>query len=101
MPDGRPIMFRNDYSVEGIIQGAGFDNRWFISAMNICSGNRGQLDRVFFGELCDEWKQKGFFVCKFYQDDPMSDDDWQGILVEGGRRTCCRSDRQQFLVGFL
>ena len=75
-------MFRNDYSVEGIIQGAGFDNRWFISAMNICSGNRGQLDRVFFGELCDEWKQKGFFVCKFYQDDPMSDDDWQVILVD-------------------
>ena len=27
----RPVMFRNDYSVEGIIQGAGFDNRWFIS----------------------------------------------------------------------
>ena len=73
----RPVMFRNDYSVEGIIQGAGFDNRWFISAMNIVSGNRGQLDRLFFGELCDEWIDNGFFVCKFYQDDPQSDDDWQ------------------------
>ena len=91
VPDGRPIMFRNDYSVEGIIQGAGFDNRWFISAMNICSGNRGQLDRVFFGELCDEWKQKGFFVCKFYQDDPMSDDDWQVVLVDD-RIPCGRDE---------
>ena len=46
-----PVMFHNDYSVEGIIQGAGFDNRWFISALSIVAGNRGQLDRIFFGEL--------------------------------------------------
>ena len=24
----------------------------------------------------------GFFICKFYQDDPLSDDDWQVILVD-------------------
>ena len=74
---GTPVMFHNDYSVEGIIQGAGFDNRWFISALNIVSGNRGQLDRIFFGELDETWIDKGFFVCKFFKDDPMSDDDWQ------------------------
>ena len=89
-PDS-PVMFRNDYSVEGIIQGSGFDNRWFVSALNICSGNRGQLDRVFFGELCDEWIDKGFFVCKFYQDDPLSDDDWQVVLIDD-RIACTRDD---------
>ena len=30
----------------------------------------------------DEWIDKGFFVCKFYQDDPSSDDDWQVILID-------------------
>ena len=38
-----------------------------------------QLDRIFFGEH-DE--AQGFFVCKFYQDDPLSDDDWQVVLVD-------------------
>ena len=80
-PDA-PVMFRNDYSVEGIIQAEGFDNRWFISSLNIVSGNRGQLDRIFFGELCDEWIEKGFFVVKFYADDPLSDDDWAVVLVD-------------------
>ena len=93
-----PVMFQNDYSVEGIIQAAGFDNRWFISALNIVSGNRGQLDRVFFGELDDTWKEKGFFVCKFYKDDPLSDDDWQVVIVDdripcdaNGQPAFCRS----------
>ena len=62
--------------VSGIVQGK-MDNRWFISALNIVAANRVQLDRVFFGELDVTWVQHGFFVCKFYKDDPYSDDDWQ------------------------
>ena len=73
----QPMLFKSLYEIEGIIQGAAMDNKWFISALNIVSGNRSQLDRVFFGELDDTWIEKGFFVCKFYEDDPMSDDDWQ------------------------
>ena len=45
-----------------------------MSALNIVAGNREQLDRMF---MCDmQYADKGFFVLKFYRDDPMSDDDW-------------------------
>ena len=81
-----PMLFKNDYEVEGIIQGEGTTNRWLLSALNIIGGNREQLARVFMeheeGAL-EHYEEKGFFVCKFYQDDPLSDDDWQVILVDG------------------
>lgn len=41
-------------------------------------GNREQLDRFFFGES-ELHADKGFFVCKIYRDDPLSDDDWQAV----------------------
>ena len=57
-----------------------------------------QLDRVFFGELDQSWLDFGFFVCKFFQDDPNSDDDWQVVLIDdrlpcdaNGRPAFCRS----------
>lgn len=73
----QPMLFKSLYEIEGIIQGAGMDNKWFISALNIVAANRTQLDRIFFGELDTTWVTYGFYVCKFYQDDPMSDDDWK------------------------
>uniref|UniRef100_A0A7S2NM39 Calpain catalytic domain-containing protein n=1 Tax=Haptolina brevifila TaxID=156173 RepID=A0A7S2NM39_9EUKA len=78
----QPTFYKSMWEIEGIIQGAGMDNRWFISALNIVASNRGQLDRVFFGELDPTWVAYGFFVCKFYQDDPLSDDDWQVVLID-------------------
>ena len=75
-----PKLFKNDWEVEGIIQSPHLDNRWFISALNIVAGNRDQLDRLF---MCDyDHKDKGFFVLKFYMDDPKSDDDWAVVLVD-------------------
>ena len=73
-----PMLFKNDFEVEGIIQGEGTTNRWLLSALNIIGGNREQLDRVFM----EHDEAQGFFICKFYQDDPLSDDDWQVILVD-------------------
>ena len=78
----QPMFFKSMFEIEGIIQGAGMDNRWFISALNIVASNRGQLDRIFFGEIDPTWVTYGFFVCKFYQDDPKSDDDWQVVVVD-------------------
>ena len=77
-----PTFYKSMFEIEGIIQGAGMDNRWFISALNIVAANRGQLDRIFFGEIDPTWVAYGFFVCKFYQDDPLSDDDWAVVLVD-------------------
>ena len=75
-----PLLFKNDWEVEGIIQSPHLDNRWFISALNIVAGNRDQLDRLF---MCDcQYADKGFFVLKFYMDDPKSDDDWAVVLVD-------------------
>ena len=85
-----PTLFKNTWEVEGIVQGAGMDNKWFVSALNIVAGNRGQLDRIFFGEVDDTWIEYGFFVCKFYQDDPYSDDDWQVVIVDD--RIPCGAD---------
>ena len=92
-----PVFFKNDYETDGIIQGV-MDNRWFVSALNIVSANRTQMDRVFFGELDQSWLDSGFFVCKFYRDDPSSDDDWQVVLIDdripcdaNGRPAFCRS----------
>ena len=45
------------------------------------AANRTQFDRIFFGELDTTWVTYGFYVCKFYQDDPMSDDDWKVNLT--------------------
>jgi len=78
----QPTFFKSSFEIEGIIQGAGMDNKWLISSMNIIASNRTQLNRIFFGELDPTWVAYGFFVCKFYQDDPMSDDDWQVVLVD-------------------
>ena len=75
-PPRQPLLWKSLWEVEGIIQG-GLDDRWFVSSLNIVSANRGQLDRIFFGEVDPTWVTYGFFVCKFYQDDPMSDDDWK------------------------
>lgn len=87
-------MFVNNWEaaegIAGMWEAAdGNDNRWLISALNIVAANRGQLDRVFFGELDDTWIEKGFFTCKFYRDDPNSDDDWQASTCN--RHRYCHS----------
>ncbi len=76
----QPKLFKNDWEVEGIVQCPSLDNRWMMSALNIVAGNREQLDRMF---MCDmQYADKGFFVLKFYRDDPMSDDDWAVVIVD-------------------
>ncbi|KAL1518789.1 hypothetical protein AB1Y20_003072 [Prymnesium parvum] len=93
--DQHPIFYKNDYEADGLCQGGGLDNRWFISALNIVAANRIQLDRIFFGELDQTWIDNGFFVCKFYKDDPLSDDDWQVVLIDD-RIPCDANGRPAF-----
>ena len=104
----QPMLFKSLWEVEGIIQGATMDNKWFVSTLNIVSANRGQLDRIFFGEVDPTWVTYGFFVCKFYQDDPASDDDWQVILVDdripcdaNGNPVFCRHPDQRTYWGMI
>ena len=104
----QPMLFKSLWEVEGIIQGATMDNKWFVSTLNIVSANRGQLDRIFFGEVDPTWVTYGFFVCKFYQDDPQSDDDWQVILVDdripcdaNGNPVFCRHPDQRTYWGMI
>ena len=77
-------------------------------ALNIVSANRGQLDRIFFGEVDPTWVTYGFFVCKFYHDDPLSDDDWQVVLVDdripcdaNGNPVFCRHPDQRTYWGMI
>ena len=35
-----PMLFKNDWEVEGIVQSPHLDNRWLMSALNIVAGNR-------------------------------------------------------------
>merc|ERR1740130_1721099 len=89
-PGPAPVLFKNDFEVEGVVQqwdDNGNDNRWLLSTLNIVAGNRDQLDRAFMDM---EHAAQGFFVVKIYRDDPMSDDDWQVILVDD--RVPCGAD---------
>ena len=61
MPN-EPVLFKNDWEVEGIIQSPHLDNRWFISALNIVAGNREQLDRIFMWRADQYEGTNGFFV---------------------------------------
>ena len=104
----QPMLFKSLWEVEGIIQGASMDNKWFVSTLNIVSANRGQLDRIFFGEVDPTWVTYGFYVCKFYQDDPASDDDWHVVLVDdripcdaNGNPVFCRHPDQRTYWGMI
>mmetsp|Transcript_24167 Transcript_24167/g.75330 ORF Transcript_24167/g.75330 Transcript_24167/m.75330 type:complete len:1388 (+) Transcript_24167:48-4211(+) len=96
MPE-EPSLVKVDWQVENIRQGQ-VDDRWLISAINIVSSNTEQLWRAFLdptktgdggrvkdgerSEVHTVGQQFGFYVCRFYHDDPESDDDWALVLVD-------------------
>ena len=92
-----PVLTKLEYQVENIRQGA-VNDRWLISAINIVSSNTEQLMRAFLdptkaadggrvgprekSEVHAFGQKYGFFACRLYHDDPLSDDDWAVVIVD-------------------
>mmetsp|Transcript_37031 Transcript_37031/g.85732 ORF Transcript_37031/g.85732 Transcript_37031/m.85732 type:complete len:233 (+) Transcript_37031:239-937(+) len=95
--DDVPVLMKKEWQVENIRQGR-VNNRWLISAINIVSSNTEQLMRAFLdptkasaggrvaakerSEVHSFGQQHGIYACRFYVDDPLSDDDWAVVLVD-------------------
>jgi len=85
--DGSPRLFNHDYGgIQGVIASP-LLNRWLLAACNIVGGDLAVLERVFVDSTHAE---KGFYVVRFYVDDPHSDDDWQVVLIDD--RLPCGAD---------
>lgn len=92
-----PMLLKVPWQVENIRQGA-VNDRWLISAINIVSSNTEQLMRAFLdptkasaggrvgakeeSNVHSFGQQYGFYVCRFFHDDPLSDDDWAVVLID-------------------
>ena len=50
-------------------------NTRLLAAVNIVSGDPDVIKRVY---LSTEHAAHGFYVLRFFQEDPRSDDDWKG-----------------------
>ena len=76
--DGPARLFYTDWGVQGVVASP-LLNHWLLAACNIVGGDVEILERVFVDM---EHADKGFYVVRFYIDDPNSDDDWKVILVD-------------------
>ena len=54
-------------------------NTRLLAAVNIVSGDPDVIKRVY---LSTEHAAHGFYVLRFFQEDPRSDDDWKVVLVD-------------------
>lgn len=89
-----PSLFQNFWEIEGIVPSKVLDDRWFLGALNIVAGNKDNVDRMLLSALKDEGgkdplrplveqgAREGFYIVRFYEDDPHSDDDWACVLVD-------------------
>lgn len=96
-----PELFKNFWEIEGVKPGI-VDDRWFLGAVNIVGGNKDNIDRLFvsmkkddnarepLAPLAEQGAKEGFYIIRFYEDDPNSDDDWQCVLVDD--RIPCGAD---------
>ena len=76
--EGAPRLFYSDYALQGVVASP-LLNHWLLAACNIVGGDVDILERVF---VDTEHADKGFYVVRFYVDDPASDDDWKVVLVD-------------------
>ena len=66
-------LFKNDWEIEGVVLGPA-QNGWLMAALNILAGDREVLERVFVDA---RHGASGFYLLRFFHDDPRSDDDWK------------------------
>lgn len=102
----KPELFKNFWEIEGVKPGL-LDDRWFLGAVNIVAGNKDNVDRMFLSAakdegardpmapLAEQGAREGFYIVRFYQDDPRSDDDWVCVLIDD-RIPCDASGRPAF-----
>ncbi len=83
---GAAKLFKNDWEIEGVVLGPA-ENTWLMAALNLIAGDREVLDRVFVDA---SHGASGFYVLRFWLDDPRSEDDWQVVIVDD--RLPCGSD---------
>ena len=77
---GVPRLFADERSggVSGVVASA-LLNHWLLAACNIVGGDLGVLERVFVDR---SHGAMGFYLVRFYVDDPKSDDDWHVVIVD-------------------
>mmetsp|Transcript_333 Transcript_333/g.833 ORF Transcript_333/g.833 Transcript_333/m.833 type:complete len:705 (-) Transcript_333:365-2479(-) len=102
----KPELFKNFWEIEGVKPGV-LDDRWFLGALNIVAGNKDNIDRLFLSAtkaeggrdpmapLAEQAAREGFYIVRFYEDDPRSDDDWVCVLVDD-RIPCDASGKPAF-----
>lgn len=84
----KPELFKNFWEIEGVQPSKVLNDRWLLGAVNIVAGNKDNIDRMFLSALKEEGSREpmraleeqgareGFYIVRFYHDDPHSDDDW-------------------------
>ena len=78
------VLLRDD--LHGVRLGP-INDRWLLGALNIIAGDPDVVRSAF---VDDSHGANGFYVVRFYHDDPASDDDWQCVLVDD--RLPCGAD---------
>jgi hypothetical protein len=75
---GPAALFKNGWEVEGVVPGA-LPNRWLLAACNIVGGDPKVAARCFVDAT---HAAQGFYVVRFFVDDPCSEDNWRVVLVD-------------------
>ena len=81
-----PRLFFNEWQVLGVAPSV-LPNHNLLAAANIVAGDPDVIKRVY---LSTEHAAHGFYVLRFFHDDPRSDDDWKVVLVDD--RLPCGAD---------
>ena len=82
-----PRLFKNEWEIEGVVPSSVLPNAPFLAAANIVAGDHDVIARCF---VETEHAAQGFYVVRFFHDDPASNDDWQVVLVDD--RLPCGAD---------
>ena len=85
-PGATARVFHNDWQIQGVVPGL-LPNRDMLAGANIVGGDQDVIARAFVDA---EHASKGFYVLRFYVDDPHSDDDWAVVIVDD--RLPCGAD---------
>ena len=82
-----PRLFKNEWEIQGVVPSSVLPNAPFLAAANIVAGDHDVIARCFVDA---DHAAQGFYVVRFFHDDPASNDDWQVVLVDD--RLPCGAD---------
>ena len=81
-----PRLFMNEWQIAGVVPSV-LPNAKLLAAANIVAGDPDVISRVY---IDTEHAAQGFYMLRFFHDDPRSDDDWKVVLVDD--RLPCGAD---------